>query len=1185
MLTRLMGCNAIHVIRQTHPSTAQSKRVFKERKLFYPSNPPPGPEYEFRTENNFAFPVRSCLSFVAVPTLSLPNNTGSSSASSSSNTPASSTSSNSTVAASASTASVASTTNANVSTATSATSASTTAAPTTSAGKNAKRGLSYPGTDNPQDVMNINQTKSQISWQYDWGLAPPLNLAQSGVEYIPMQWGSSGIENLSQALQSMGAKTLLTFNEPDFSQQSNIDPNTAAQLWIQHIEPLRKDIPGIKIGAPAVSSGGTGFPWLTTFFGACGNCTFDFLPIHWYGEGAAGFYDYLYQMYGEFGNKTIWVTEYADTSLNETDVITFINQTTAFMDGLAFVERSDFVGQRPENGSAYNMLNANGSLNALGQLYIGADTVEASGPATNTAAGIPAGGPGGPATITAGPGHAPTFTPNSALSGLGNHRSPAKLAIPPALRQTPSLSNLRVHSFNAGSTTAATDDNDVPAVPPVPPLPPMLPKMGGSTMGMNSSASSVFNLELDNSNGKMMVQDVEAEVESVDEEVYQNKFEQDGESKKLRDQLRRTLSRTTFTAKARPSAHWLPDARKSFDSKLSPRQYFILTDAGKPVFISRGSESDDSDISSMIGVMQALISVFIDDGDKLKAINAGKTRITFLQRPSLYYVCVSAWGEPESVTRSHLEYLHLQIISVVTAAQLKRIFERRGNFDLRRLLGGADTFLTTMISRLQLDLAISMSALRCLRLDPALRNKCALNLVPSGKNAKDIIYVMLVARGEIITLIRPKKHSVHPAASPSISNSLAAAMWVPLCLPKWNEGRMVNAYVVNMPSAGPSPPSTSRSSPSSSPGPSIAPSVAGGTDSATNKRRDSATVTDSDSVTLVCINGGTEFDLVKAWCDEAIDKLCEPSLSGGVPSMLPSSSTTSSSNTSSTLTITPQSFATSSSKPQSQATSNNNQSGHSVPPTPVTPALVLHPSSSLYQLHSYLQAHSSYTVSELGIPGLRHFVYKARGLVQVTFPVWEDVGDMEVEVDALGSTFNSGSSSGKKGEGEKRGKGKKKEKREGKGKGKERVDETRISESGDGNENTQQQQDWDSSTSSGSSSEWDYGRETVTLPTLRNSSQDDERRRIVTLYQLVHDAIHAKGVSGQSKGDAKEGLKLQYLRTDKEAVLGWITQPFELYLTLSPLLPKSAAIGAANAVAHWVKKEETKLFLRDAPVF
>lgn len=113
-----------------------------------------------------------------------------------------------------------------------------------------------------------------------------------------------------------------------------------------------------------------------------------------------------------------------------------------------------------------------------------------------------------------------------------------------------------------------------------------------------------------------------------------------------------------------------------------------------------------------MGITQAIISVFLDDEDKIRCINAGDTRITFLLRPPLYYVCASSWGEPESVvskfylpfsifkflrtffnacirkTRSHLEYLHLQILSIVTASQLRRIFERRTNFDLRRLLNG-----------------------------------------------------------------------------------------------------------------------------------------------------------------------------------------------------------------------------------------------------------------------------------------------------------------------------------------------------------------------------------------------------------------------------------------------------------------------------------------------------------------
>jgi len=39
--------------------------------------------------------------------------------------------------------------------------------------------------------------------------------------------------------------------------------------------------------------------------------------------------------------------------------------------------------------------------------------------------------------------------------------------------------------------------------------------------------------------------------------------------------------------------------------------------------------------------------------------------------------------------------------------------------------------------------------------------------------------------------------------------------------------------------------------------------------------------------------------------------------------------------------------------------------------------------------------------------------------------------------------------------------------------------------------------------------------------------------RLTTLYQILHDAIHAK--SGQ-----EASLKLQYIRTESESVMGWV---------------------------------------------
>ena len=80
------------------------------------------------------------------------------------------------------------------------------------------------------------------------------------------------------------------------------------------------------------------------------------------------------------------------------------------------------------------------------------------------------------------------------------------------------------------------------------------------------------------------------------------------------------------------------------------------------------------------------------------------------------------------------------------------MFERRNNFDLRRLLSGeqlissvlmdflklyfcagAEPFMYSLLGRLEWDLAMSTSSLHCLKLDPGLRKRIADALVPTSK--------------------------------------------------------------------------------------------------------------------------------------------------------------------------------------------------------------------------------------------------------------------------------------------------------------------------------------------------------------------------------------------------------------------------------------------------------------------
>ncbi|KAJ9109166.1 hypothetical protein QFC21_000495 [Naganishia friedmannii] len=88
----------------------------------------------------------------------------------------------------------------------------------------------------------------------------------------------------------------------------------------------------------------------------------------------------------------------------------------------------------------------------------------------------------------------------------------------------------------------------------------------------------------------------------------------------------------------------------------------------------------------------------------------------------------------------------------------------------------------------------------------------------------------------------------------------------------------------------------------------------------------------------------------------------------------------------------------------------------------------------------------------------------------------------------------------------------------------------------------------------------------------------DDQKRLITLYQHIYDGIHAK--SGQLAP-----LKQFYVRTEFEACMGWSTTSFELYLTVASEIPKHSVVAAANAIVRWIGKEESRLFLRDAPVF
>ena len=206
-----------------------------------------------------------------------------------------------------------------------------------------KRGLVYvPNSQYPHDDSIWVSSSSDLTWYYNYGSSPsPAFDNSTKLQFVPMLWGANTqnpndttfLNDVQGQIQG-GAKIpyVLTFNEPDGSGNggSNVPADTAAQVWINNVEPLRKQ--GVKLGAPAVTGSPSGFTWLQSFFSACNNsCTVDFVPVHWYGnfEGLAS---HIGQVRGTYPNKTIWVTEYADNNVPLAESQNFYNQSSQYFD-------------------------------------------------------------------------------------------------------------------------------------------------------------------------------------------------------------------------------------------------------------------------------------------------------------------------------------------------------------------------------------------------------------------------------------------------------------------------------------------------------------------------------------------------------------------------------------------------------------------------------------------------------------------------------------------------------------------------------------------------------------------------------------------------------------------------------------------------------------------------------------
>lgn len=240
------------------------------------------------------------------------------------------------------------------------------------------------------------------------------------------------------------------------------------------------------------------------------------------------------------------------------------------------------------------------------------------------------------------------------------------------------------------------------------------------------------------------------------------------------------------------------------------KNVFILSWSGRPVFTRYG---DELQLAGFMGVISAIIANVIHQRtpDMIRSIISGNHKFVFAEKGKLYFVVVTRRLE-ESVNQilEQIEYLHLQILSVLTA-KIGPILEKKPSYDVRSLIYDTDAVIQSMINGFERDPCYLFDSVHSLRLPHARRSRIGGILKsssvapnsPGKQSAKNpVLFSILLAGKKLVTLIRPRHQALHPTDLLILINLVTSwssfrigETWTPICLPKFNPSGFLYAHV------------------------------------------------------------------------------------------------------------------------------------------------------------------------------------------------------------------------------------------------------------------------------------------------------------------------------------------------------------------------------------------------------
>jgi len=235
--------------------------------------------------------------------------------------------------------------------------------------------------------------------------------------------------------------------------------------------------------------------------------------------------------------------------------------------------------------------------------------------------------------------------------------------------------------------------------------------------------------------------------------------------------------------------------------------YFIFTLAGKPIFCRFG---DEFHLSPMFATFSALIpkilsfysdNEFYRNRNFLRWIRAKNIKWVVLIKSQICYVAITKYNETTSYLRSQLEYMHLQMISLITNQILESLNERP-NMDIRNSVNGLEKPLHMMSEMVKRSPACFLNAFPVITLHSDLRKD--LNQLVEENKPSEFYYGMLVTYTTVLAIIENKTEDAVIWAPDinlifnyihSISSFRTEETWTPICIPGIAEEFLLHVYV------------------------------------------------------------------------------------------------------------------------------------------------------------------------------------------------------------------------------------------------------------------------------------------------------------------------------------------------------------------------------------------------------